>query len=343
MKAADAILVGALNMDEFAYGFVTENHHYGPTRNPHDLDRIAGGSSGGSAAAVAAGLVPLTLGSDTNGSVRVPAALCGVYGLKPTFGRLSRQGLFPFADSLDHAGLFARSAQDMAAAFDVLQGSRAPIGPRLAALAEQPMRVGALGGWFVQGALSEVLEDFARVADALGADTGIEASGAETARSAAFCLTAYEGGRLHAEELKVRPGEFDPAVRDRLLAGALLPDEAAASARRYRRLFRDAFARLFDRYDILLAPTVPCPAPPIGQLTTVLDGRQVSVRQNLGAYTQPLSFIGLPVLSAPVDRAGRLPVGVQIIAPPGREDRVLGAALRLEAQGVLAAHAPPGY
>jgi aspartyl-tRNA(Asn)/glutamyl-tRNA(Gln) amidotransferase subunit A len=122
LKQAGAVLVGALNMDEYAYGFVTENSHYGATHNPHDLQRVAGGSSGGSAAAVAAGLVPLTLGSDTNGSIRVPAALCGVFGFKPTYGRLSRAGVALFSSSLDHIGHFARSVQDIATVFDVLQG-----------------------------------------------------------------------------------------------------------------------------------------------------------------------------------------------------------------------------
>ena len=340
LKAADAILVGALNMDEFAYGFVTENHHYGATHNPHDLDRIAGGSSGGSAAAVSAGLVPLTLGSDTNGSVRVPAALCGVFGLKPTFGALSREGMLPFVDSLDHAGLFTRSVGDLAAAFDVLRGPGDPIGPRLATLAQQPLRVGALGDWFVRGAFPEVLEGLAQASEALGAVTGVEAKGAEAARSAAFCLTAYEGGRLHQADLKARPQDFDPAVRERLMAGALLPDDVASLAERCRTVFREVFARLFERYDILLTPTVPCPAPLIGQPTMILDGRPVPVRPNLGAYTQPLSFIGVPVLSAPVNHPG-LPVGVQIIAAPGREDLILAAAWRLEAQGVLASRPPP--
>jgi aspartyl-tRNA(Asn)/glutamyl-tRNA(Gln) amidotransferase subunit A len=341
LKAADAILVGALNMDEFAYGFVTENHHYGPTHNPHDLDRIAGGSSGGSAVAVSAGLVPLTLGSDTNGSIRVPAALCGVFGLKPTFGALSREGMFPFVDSLDHAGVFARSTQDLAAAFDVLRGSGSPIGPRLATLAERPLRIGVLGDWFSQGAFPEVLEGLAQVAEALAAVPGVEARGAEAARAAAFCLTGYEGGRLHRAELKARPQDFDPAVRERLMAGALLPDEVAAMAERCRAAFREVFARLFEDHDILLAPTVPCPAPLIGQSTMVLDGQPVPVRPNLGAYTQPLSFIGVPVLSAPVDRPG-LPVGVQIIAAPGREDLILALAWRLEAEGMVGWRPPPG-
>ncbi len=350
LKAAGAILVGALNMDEFAYGFVTENAHYGPTHNPHDLSRIAGGSSGGSAAIVAAGLAPLTLGSDTNGSVRVPAGLCGVFGLKPTLGRLSRAGMFPFVESLDHAGLFARTTAELALAYDVMQGPdpgdpgcanrpAQPVSRTLDALAERPLRVGVLGGWFALGAFPEVLESLARVGEALDAKP-VELPGAAAARSAAFCLSAHEGARLHLEDLRRRPHDFDLEVRDRLLAGALLPDEVVQAARAYRTVFRDEAARLFADYDLLLAPATPCPAPGIGQATMTLNGEPVSVRKNLGAYTQPISFIGLPVVAAPVNRPGLLPVGVQLIAPPWREDLALGAALRLERLKVVAAHPP---
>jgi AtzE family amidohydrolase len=351
LTAAGAILVGALNMDEFAYGFVTENAHDGPVRNPHDPSRIAGGSSGGSAAAVAAGLAPLTLGSDTNGSIRIPASLCGVFGLKPTYGRLSRQGVFPFVESLDHVGPFARSVQDLALAYDVLQGpdpegdaicvrEAEPLTARLERLAERPLRVGVLGGWFQQGAFPEVLEALGRVAVALQAEDLIQLPGAQAARAAAFCLTAFEGGELHHDDLAVRAMDYDPAVRDRLLAGALLPEGVAQAARRFRTIFRDEVAEAFRRYDILLAPSSVCPAPPIGQATMEMDGVPVSVRKNLGAFTQPISFIGLPVVAAPVNRPGQLPIGVQIIAPPWREDLAFAAALRLQRDGVVAAHAP---
>ena len=343
LKAAGAILVGALNMDEFAYGFVTENAHYGPTHNPHDLTRIAGGSSGGSAAAVAAGTVPLSLGSDTNGSVRVPAGLCGVFGLKPTYGRLSTQGVYPFVESLDHAGVFGRSVEDVAVAYEVMHTAGEPVAQSLDALADQKLRVGVLGGWFVQGAFPEVLEGLDRVSIALGATPGVIAPGAEAARSAAFCLSAYEGSRLHWNELRTRPEDFDPAVRDRLLAGTFLTDDIAVMTRRYRLIFRDRVRRLFDDYDVLIAPCTPCPAPGIGQATMNVDGVEISVRQNLGAYTQPISFIGLPVLAGPVNRPGQLPVGVQIIAPPWREDLALATGLRLQRQGVLAAHTPAGF
>jgi aspartyl-tRNA(Asn)/glutamyl-tRNA(Gln) amidotransferase subunit A len=342
LKDAGAILLGALNMDEFAYGFVTENAHDGPTRNPHDLKRIAGGSSGGSAAAVAAGLVPLALGSDTNGSVRVPAALCGVFGLKPTRGALSLEGVFPFVESLDHAGHFATTVADLALAWDVMRGGDDgdAVSPRLAELAARPLRVGLLGGWFTQGAASEVLEALATVGEALDAQTGVVLEGAEAARSAAFCLSAYEGGQLHLADLRRRAADYDPAVRDRLLAGALLPAEIQVQAKAFQTVFAASAQRLFARYDLLLAPTTPCPAPLIGQADMVIDGVRQSVRKNLGAYTQPLSFIGLPVLAAPVNRPGRLPLGVQIIADHGREDLAFAAAARLEAAGVVAAHPP---
>jgi 1-carboxybiuret hydrolase len=354
LTAAGAILVGALNMDEFAYGFVTENAHDGPVRNPHDPTRIAGGSSGGSAAVVAAGLVPLTLGSDTNGSIRIPAGLCGVFGLKPTYGRLSRQGVFPFVESLDHVGPFARTVEELALAYDVLQGpdpegdaicvrEAQPLSDRLDALAEQPLRVGVLGGWFRQGAFPEVLSALDQVAKALSADTGVTLDGAQAARAAAFCLTAFEGGELHHDDLAARAMDYDPAVRDRLLAGALLPKGVAEAARRYRTIFRDQVAEVFQRYDVLLAPASVCPAPPIGQATMEMDGVPVSVRKNLGAFTQPISYIGLPVVAAPVNRPGQLPIGVQIIAPPWREDLAFAAALRLQRAGVVVAHPPKAF
>lgn len=340
LKAAGAVLVGALNMDEFAYGFVTENAHYGPTHNPHDLMRIAGGSSGGSAAAVAGGLIPLALGSDTNGSIRVPAGLCGVWGLKPTFGRLDRTGVFPFVHSLDHAGAFARDVADLCAVYDVMAEPNAAVAPGLAEGAAKRRRVGVLGGWFTNGAFPEALDALNTAGKALGATFGVEIPGAEAARSAAFCLTTYEGARLHWEDIVSRPEAYDPAVRDRLLAGTRVPDEVVAAARATRLIFRDAARRVFRDFDILLAPATPCPAPKIGQATMMLNGEAVSVRRNLGAYTQPISFIGLPVVTAPVFEAGALPVGVQIVAPAWREDLAFAAARHLESLGVARAHPP---
>jgi AtzE family amidohydrolase len=347
LKAAGAILIGALNMDEFAYGFSTENAHYGTTRNPHAPDRIAGGSSGGSAAAVACGMAPIALGSDTNGSIRVPAALCGVYGFKPTFGRLSRAGAFPFVSSLDHIGPFARSVRDLTAVYDALQSpdpddpacAQRAVDPVLGRLEEAPegLRVGVLGGWFQQGATPEALAAVDAVAAAFSRCDIVELPEAERARSAAFCITAAEGGALHLRTLKDRYEDYDLATRDRLIAGALLPASVTLHAQRFRAWFRAQAERLFAEYDLLLAPATLCSAPRIGQSTVRIDGVETSVRANLGAHTQPLSFIGLPVLAAPVARLGGLPLGVQIAAAPWREDLILRAARQLERQGVLAA------
>ncbi|MGH7671484.1 MAG: AtzE family amidohydrolase, partial [Gemmatimonadales bacterium] len=244
LSRAGAVLVGALNMDEYAYGFTTENTHYGPAHNPHDLARVAGGSSGGSGAALAAGLVPLTLGTDTNGSIRVPASLCGVFGLKPTYGRVSRVGAVLFAGSFDHVGPLARSVEDLAAAFDVLQGfdpedpvcSERPASPVLPALPRGVggLRIAVAEGYFAQGAEPEAFEAVAAVAKALGATRGVTVPEPQRARAAAMVITAAEGSQQHLELLRTRAADFDPLTRDRFLAGALVPGALYAQAQRFR-------------------------------------------------------------------------------------------------------------
>lgn len=347
LKRAGAILVGALNMDEYAYGFVTENSHYGATHNPHDLNRIAGGSSGGSAAAVAAGLVPISLGSDTNGSIRVPASLCGIFGLKPTYGRLSRAGAFLFCNSFDHVGPFARSVRDIAAVFDLLQGSdrRDPIcTTRLPELCLPQLtkgidglRIAIADGYFAEGAESEALATVERVAQAFGTSQRVTIPEAHRARAAAYVITACEGSNLHFANLQSRPQDFDPATRDRFLAGAMIPGSWYVQAQRFRRWYGDRLQEIFQTVDLILAPTTPCTAPQIGQEKMVIDGVEVLTRPNLGLFTQPLSFIGLPVLSVPIQQPNGLPLGVQIIAAPYQEVLILRAAAILEAQGIVSA------
>jgi 1-carboxybiuret hydrolase len=347
ITAAGAVLVGALNMDEYAYGFTTENAHYGATHNPHDPQRVAGGSSGGSAAAVAGGLVPLTLGSDTNGSIRVPASLCGVFGLKPTFGRLSRRGTFPFVASLDHLGPFARSTVDLAASYDAMQGFDAldpacvqravePCVPQLG-LGIKDLRIAIAGDYFESRAEPEALEAVALAAQALGVTRKVSIPQAARARAAAFVITACEGGSLHLPNLRQRAADFDPATRDRLLAGALVPANWYLQAQRFRRWYMDRTAELFTTTDIILAPATPISAPRIGQTTMTLAGEEVLTRPNLGIFTQPISFIGVPVAAVPIHLPGQMPLGIQVIAPPWREDLCLRVAAALEAAGVASA------
>jgi aspartyl-tRNA(Asn)/glutamyl-tRNA(Gln) amidotransferase subunit A len=351
LEAAGAVLVGALNMGEYAYDFTGENCHYGPSRNPHDIARMTGGSSGGSGAAVAGGAVPLALGSDTNGSIRVPSSFCGIFGLKPTYGRLSRAGSFPFVSSLDHLGPLARTTRDLALAYDAMQGPD-PRDPVCADRASEPvtealgqgvsgLRIATAGGYFRAGASAQALAALDTVAAALGAARDIEVPEAARARSAAYVITASEGAALHLDRLRERPDDFDPDVRDRLIAGALLPGATVVRAHKFRRWCRDAVLGLFDEVDAILAPATPCVAPLIGQKTLVLDGKEVPLRPNIGIYTQPISFIGLPVVAVPVPAAQGLPIGVQIIAAPWREDIALRIAHHLEAKGTVRAPRPP--
>ena len=346
LEAAGAILVGALNMDEYAYGFVTVNHHYGATPNPHAPKRVAGGSSGGSAAAIAAHLVPLTLGSDTNGSIRVPAALCGVYGLKPTYGRLSRAGAALFSTSLDHIGPLARSVRDLAVSFDAMQGGDArdsvcsdrPPQPTLPTLETglDDLKIALLTDHFEQGLQPEIASALAEVVTALGISRQVTLPEAARARAAAYLITASEGSQLHLPKLQQRLMDFDPATRDRFLAGAMIPQSWYLQAQRLRRWFQTQVRAVFEQVDILIAPTTPCIAPFLNQETMSIAGTSVLVRPHLGLYTQPLSFIGLPVLSVPVVQAGTLPVGVQIIGSPFQEAQILRVARWLETHKIIA-------
>jgi AtzE family amidohydrolase len=347
LRQAGAVLMGALNMDEFAYGFTTENAHYGPTHNPHDLTRVAGGSSGGSAAAVASGMVPLSLGSDTNGSIRVPAAFCGIFGLKPTYGRVSRAGAFLFAASLDHVGPFARTVEDLALTFDVLQGPD-PNDPVCTTRPAEPchphlqeglngLRIAIAGDYFTRQIEPDALSVVYTIADVLNVKNTVHLPEAARARAAAYVITASEGGNQHLDDLHAQAENFDPATRSRFLAGALTPAAWVSFAQRFRTWYREQMRALFETVDVIIAPATPCSAIRIGQKTITLDGKEMPARPNLGLFTQPISFIGLPVVTVPVHRPGEMPLGVQLIAAPYQEEKLLRVAWHLQAQGAVAA------
>lgn len=349
LAQSGAMLSGMLNMDAYAYGFTTENSHYGATRNPRDLTRIAGGSSGGSAAAVAAGLVHFSLGTDTNGSIRVPASLCGVLGLKPTFGRLSRSGSHPFVASLDHIGPFARSTADLALVYDALQGhdpadafqANQPPQPTLAALnkGQDGLRCGVLGGYFQQWCNDDARSAVATAARALNASDEVTFADAEIARSSAFLISASEGGNHYLPALRATPERFEPLSRERLLAGAMIPAAWYIQAQRFRRHFQQQVLPLFAQFDVLIAPATPCSATTIGQETMHINGTDLPTRASMGMLTQPISFLGLPVTTVPLQTAGGLPIGLQLIAAPFKEEMALRAAHALEQQGLVIAKA----
>ncbi len=332
LRAAGAILVATLNMDEFAYGFATINARHGTTRNPHDAERLAGGSSGGSAAVVAAGLLPFSLGSDTNGSIRVPASLTGVYGLKPTHGGLPMAGVFPFAESFDDVGPFAASLADLRTVWEVLSGT-------MVAADRPAFRVGRLGGRFRENADPDQIAAI----DAIAPDAPIvDLPDIARARSAAFLITAAEGGAVHRDALGRDPLAFDPATRDRLIAGALLPRWLHDEAQAFRARFGQAIEDRLAAYDVLLAPAAPCVAPRIDDPRILIDGEMTPARRDLGIHTQPISFAGLPALAVPLRRPGRLPLGLQLIGRPGGEPTLFRFAAMLEDRGVIGVSPPAG-
>lgn len=345
LRHAGALLSGMLNMDAYAYGFTTENSHYGPTRNPRDLSRVAGGSSGGSAAAVAAGLVHFSLGTDTNGSIRVPASLCGIFGLKPTFGRLSRSGSHPFVASLDHIGPLARRVEDLALVYDLLQGADPAdafqaVRPPEATLpgllqGSEGLRCGVLGGFFARWCDEDARAAVATVAAALEAQEEVVMPEAQLARSAAFIMTAAEGGNHYLPALRQKPEVFEPNSRERLLAGAMMPGAWYVQAQRFRRHFQQQVLPLFDRFDVLIAPATPCSAITIGQQTLSIQGESLPAKASMGMLTQPISFLGLPVCTVPLATRSGLPIGLQLIARPFNEAAALRAAWTLEQRGII--------
>ena len=333
LEQAGAILVGTTNMDAFAYGFSTENAWTGRTLNPHNPAHMAGGSSGGSAAAVAARLVPLALGSDTNGSIRVPASLCGIYGLKPTHGRLNARGMFPFADSFDDPGPFASNLADITSFWSVATGE--PLDER-----ERSLSAARLVGWFADRLDPEVETAIAELCASIDAGER-DWEDAEAARSGAFLMTAAEGGALHHDALAQDAEAIDPAVRDRLLAGTLIPARDYIDARRLMKLMRDDLDRLFGGHDILITPATPATAPAFDRPVIRHAGAEHPARSHLGIFTQPFTFLGLPAMSVPLRRPGRLPLGAQLVARPGREAELFAFAAQLERAGLTGVSLPP--
>lgn len=348
MAGHGAVMLGGLNMGEYAYDFTGENVHDGASLNPHDPGHMSGGSSGGSGTAVAAGLIAASLGSDTNGSIRVPSSFCGLYGLKPTFGRLSRAGSFPFCASLDHLGPIARSALDLALLFDALQVDdpsdpaqvRRPALPTMGEADKgiDDLRIAVAGGYFRERGMPESFAAVDHVAGALGVSREVIIPEAARARASAYLITTSESSNLHLSRLKSRAGDFDPDTRGRLLSGAMVPAAWTIQAQRFRSWFRAAMRKVFEDVDIILAPATPFHALPSGTKTVTLDGVEMPARPNIGIFTQPISFVGLPVVAVPVWLPGAtLPIGVQVIAPAWREDLALRVARYLETTGATGA------
>jgi aspartyl-tRNA(Asn)/glutamyl-tRNA(Gln) amidotransferase subunit A len=350
LKGAGAILMGKLNMHEFAFGTTSVNPHYGPVRNPHDPERVSGGSSGGSAAAVAASLVMLSLGTDTGGSIRIPAALCGVSGLKPTYGRLSRHGVYPLAWSMDQPGPIAKTVSDLALAMNVLAGpspaNRSSSQPSPDYREElradlKGVRIGVPSSYYFDN-LQECVA--ARVNEAIESLTRLGARvrslqlpfQPEAATAASIVLFAESAASLEKWH-RTRAADLGADVRVRLDVGAAVTAAQYLKALRVRAKVRAAFDRVFEEVDALVTPQLPITAPRIGQSEVSFGSKKETVPDALTRFTRIFNFAGIPALSVYCgsDRAG-LPVGLQIVAKPFGESMVLRIGHAYQLQG-----APP--
>jgi len=340
LAGAGAILLGKLNMHEFAYGPEGLNAHYGDTRNPWGMDahRIAGGSSSGSGAAVAAGLVPGSLGSDTGGSIRIPASLCGITGLKPTYGRASRAGVLPLAWSMDHVGPMTRSARDCALMLSAIAGydpadpttSVLPVPDYGVALTGdvKGLRVGLLRAHFTDIAAPDVraaVEAAAKQLERAGAVVD-EVNLIQVAHvgSASAAIVASEALAYHAAWMRSRPQDYQPDVRERLRMGAFINGTHYVRAQQVRALVTREVDEALARRDVLLAPASPITAPVLGERETTLGDGPSEVRSALLRCARPFNFSGHPACAAPGGfTAGGLPIGLQVVGRPFDEATVL--------------------
>ncbi|VVD84221.1 Biuret hydrolase [Pandoraea capi] len=339
LSRAGAILVGAAHMDEYAYGFLGDNPHHGRVVNPAAPSCYTGGSSSGSAAAVAAGIVPFAIGTDTNGSIRVPAALCRIFGLKPTHGALSLDGCFALAPSLDHAGVLASSLDMLARVWLALAPGHAP--PPLQTLWGD-VRIGWASGPYRRLASDMVRHAFDALRQSAADTPDVALPDPLACLETASVITGFEAAQQHRARLATMPDRYGEAVTRRLRAAMAIPSSTYQRARATQHAVRQQVAAQFETagVDVIVAPVAPVNSVVKGQSTCRLDGRELSVPDALGLFTRPFSLTGFPVMTVPATAAppgmpgmGSLSTAIQVIAPPGREDRLFAFASQWQRTG----------
>jgi aspartyl-tRNA(Asn)/glutamyl-tRNA(Gln) amidotransferase subunit A len=338
LAAAGAILIGKTNLHEFAYGITSENPHFGPVRNPWAHDRISGGSSGGSAASVACGMGFASVGTDTGGSCRIPPSLCGIVGLKPTFGSVSLDGVVPLATSLDHAGMLARSVTDACIVFEAIAGKyprgiRPPDYRKLRAAVPKRVRLGWPKPFFfdrVDGDIRAAIDAAAKTYESLGARiVEVVLPRLVEAVEPSTDIALAEATYYHQSQgyFPARANDYGPDVRGRLEAGSKVSAVAYLRAFEVKRSLEKDFDAAFEQVDAILAPASPIPAPRIGENEAEVNGKKDTVRSLLVGMCRPANFTGLPAISVPCGfTSAGLPVGLQLIGPRWQEQTLLAIA-----------------
>ncbi|MDV3244715.1 MAG: amidase [Nitrososphaerales archaeon] len=349
LKAAGAVLIGTTNLHEFASGATNVNPHFGPVRNPWDPERISGGSSGGSAAAVSAGLSPAAIGTDTGGSVRIPAALCGVVGLKPTYGRISRVGVVPLASSFDTVGTLTNSVWDAAAVLGTLAGhdpldlttGNVPVPDYLGDL-ETPstkVKVGLPARYFMDLIDPSVRECFMKFMDGLPSQSvevsNVELEGIERAYDVWLPIRRAEAAAFHEQWVTKTPEKYGEDVRKSLEAGLQISASRYITAQNSRPALRNAFLHSMKDVDFLAVPTTPMTATRIGQETIDLGGTETEVYSALVRLSLPFNATGFPALSLPIGFSRGLPVGCQVVGKPFEEPSLLSFGHACESRSGL--------
>lgn len=371
LEERGSVRVGKTNLHEFALGVTTENPHFGICRNPWDRQRTPGGSSGGSAVAVAAGMALGAIGSDTSGSIRIPAAACGILGLKPTYGLVSSYGCYPEAWSLDHVGVLTRTAEDAAMLLDAISGHDPRVPSSLRVISSRavrelgktgergrarPLRIGIEESFFfaaidpdIEAVVRTMLEAmtetgaYAQADTNAGADVELVPVALPSLADATYALTVIDTAEttaFHAEQFRERPQDYGEDVRVLIECGALPTAVDYLEAQQIRSRVREEFARVFEQVDVLASPTLPIRTPHVGEQVVTVDGHERNRDDELMRLVGPANLAGLPAVSVPCGMLDGMPVGMQFLGPALGEGTVLRAAAAVEEQFRLPV--PPG-
>jgi aspartyl-tRNA(Asn)/glutamyl-tRNA(Gln) amidotransferase subunit A len=337
LRRAGAIIIGKTNLHEVALGVTSANEHFGPVRNPHDPERVAGGSSGGSAVAVAVGLGPLSIGTDTRGSIRIPAACCGVAGLKPTRGLVPVEGVLPLSPSLDHVGPLAQTAAECALMLEVMAGAR--YAGRFTKAARRPakgMKVGISEFHLrdLDSSIQKPIDATLRRLKKLGCRLhDVRMPALDESHHASIVISASEAVSYHDQFLRTQPDGYGPLVRKRLQDAYQWTAVDLVRAQAVMKDLTTSFARLFETLDCLVGAVLPCVPPKIGDTTVRINGHEISVVDAFTRFNAPQNMAGIPALSVPCGTTNGMPVGFQVCGAKGNDEAVLqlGAALQRRA------------